>query len=71
MRNHHFNGVGSNRFFENLPTVIAGISERENKEIKVNTIQKWEGNLNAMKNLCFKVNPHGCAHKYTHVHTTA
>ena len=29
---------GSNRFFENLPTVIAGLSERENKEIKVNTI---------------------------------
>jgi len=38
MRNHHFNGVGSNRFFENLPTVIAGLSERENKEIKVNIV---------------------------------
>ena len=38
VRNHHFNGVGSNRFFENLPTDIAGLSERENKEIKVSTI---------------------------------
>ena len=38
MRNHHFNGVGSNRCFENLPTVIPGLSERENKEIKVNII---------------------------------
>jgi hypothetical protein len=38
MRNHHFNGVGSNRLFENLPTVVAGLPERENKEIKVNII---------------------------------
>ena len=38
VRNHHFNGAGSNRFFENLPTVIAGLSERENKEIKINAI---------------------------------
>ena len=30
--------MGATGFFENLPTVIAGLSERENKEIKVNTI---------------------------------
>ena len=38
MKNHHFNEVGSNRLFQNLPIVSAGLPERENKEIKVNIV---------------------------------
>ena len=36
--NHHFDGLGRKRVFENLPDFTGVFSEKENEKIKINII---------------------------------